>query len=110
MIEPDWPPSLSLDRARPGTVTRLSLFAPGIEAASDIAITGLGVAVTRDVRTSRGRLDLTLAIAAEAPPGWRDLELSFGPRRRRLPSAFQVLDFLSSGGRGPWPGIGSHLI
>lgn len=105
-----WTVTLSRDRARRGTATRLTLFAPGIEEASHIAITGTGVAVRRDGHAGRGRLHLALAIAADAPSGWRDIEVSFGADRRRLPSAFQILDHMSSGGSGAWPGIGGHLI
>jgi len=88
----------------------LSLFAPGVEAAGDVAVTGLGVIVRRNVYAGSGRLDLVLTIAANAPLGWRDIELSFGAERRHLPFAFEILERASSGGWSAWPGIGGHLI
>jgi hypothetical protein len=91
-------------------VVRLSLFAPGVEDASDVGVTGTGVSVRRDVYAGRGQLDLVLTIAADAPFGWRDIELSFGAERRRLPFAFEILDRASSSGWSAWPGIGGHLI
>jgi hypothetical protein len=106
----EWAATLSPDRGRRGSIVHLSLFAPGVEAASDVAVTGMGVIVRRNVYAGPGRLDLVLTITADAPLGWRDIELSFGAERRRLPFAFEILELASSGGWSVSRGIGGHLI
>ncbi len=73
-------------------------------------MTGAGVTIRRNVAAGRGQLDLVVTIDTDAPIGWRDIELSFGAERRRVPLAFEILGRASSGGWSAWPGIGGHLI
>jgi len=83
----------------------LSLFAPGVEEASTVVVAGLGVTIRGEVHAGRGRLDLVLSIAVDAPLGWRDIELSFGAMRRRLAFAFEILDQASSSSGSAWPAL-----
>ena len=106
--EGEWPPIVSPDHGRRGSVVRLLLVGERIDGATRFALEGTGVMVRRSPSTGRGRLELLLSITTDATPGWRDIELVLGDQTSRLPRAFEILEQVSYG--DGWRGIGSHLI
>lgn len=89
-------------------MVRLVLTAYRIEEATDFSLSGPGVTVRRTAGAERGRLEGMVAIAGDAPLGWRDIEVVLYGRVRRLPRAFEIVG--PAAYAGGMRGIGSHLI
>src|SRR5262249_28022427 len=84
-------------RGTAGSVVFTSLFGTNLDGATEISLSGFG-AVARMLRPPQtGKIELAIAIAADAAPGPRAILLGFGGRRgasshRLLPDAlFYVL-------------------
>jgi hypothetical protein len=107
--EADWPPAVSPTCGHRGSVVHLTLVADGLETATDLAMTGAGVTVRGVAGSGRGRLEASVTIAFDAPPGWRDIEVVLDGSLRRLPRAFEIVGPAAYYGGGR-RGIGSHLI
>ena len=103
-------PALEIARGAPGSIVRTSLVGSGLKEVTALSFSGSGVLATI-VGRRRGVLEVSIAIAADATPGPRAVQLT-GARGtpveiERPAGVFHVLPQSSYARAG---GIGSHLI
>jgi hypothetical protein len=101
------------DRGAAGSVVLTSLVGTGLAGVTAVSLSGAGAVARIRRRPRAGRIELSIAIAADAAPGPRTIRLAFAGRRGAggaAPDAqarFHVLARTSYSGMG---GIGADLI